>query len=277
MSGLEELQQLDIECNVENKKIFYITDNLVNEYDFKNIKIIPVNELFGMLAQFDIEYPNPKTLYNCFIQRVDSVRQSWFYFLKHYNLLDKGYVSFLLYQIKEYTDLSGVELYDFIHEKYGLNELPHFHQAYLDMRDQVPYKNFKENNDLPTYLRECKYSLTLETYACIDSHIASCYTEKLQRAIQFPTINLLFSQQNSLLKLHKLGFEIDEHMLEIDKHPWGERQQMILDILVNDSVEFDHKKVYNRAIYNKNKFKHYKNEFLKGDFYDKIFNTILET
>jgi hypothetical protein len=66
-------------------------------------------------------------------------------------------------------------------------------------------------------------------------------------------------------------------MLEIDKHPWGERQQMILDILVNDSVEFDHKKVYNRAIYNKNKFKHYKNEFLKGDFYDKIFNTILET
>jgi len=277
MSGLEELQQLDIECNVENKKIFYITDNLVDEHSLKNIKIISVNELFGMISQFDIEYPNPKILYNCFMQRVDSVRQSWFYFLKHYNLLDKGYVSFLLYQIKEYADLSGIELYDFIHETYQLHKLPHFHQAYLDMREKVPFRNFEENNNLAEYLKECKYSLTLETYATQDSHVASCYTEKLQRAIQFPTINLLFSQQNSLSKLHNLGFDIDQHMLDIDKQPWITRQQLILDILINDSIEFNQKTAYDRAMHNKNKFKHYKDEFLKGNFYNRIFDIILET
>lgn len=279
MLGYNELCELDHRCVQEKKQIFYITDNLVDDSDLhlQCIKILSVIELFGMVSQFDIRLmSNPSKLYNCFIQRVDQVRQSWFYFLKHHDLLDKGYVSFLLYQIKSYSDLEGVELYDFIHKKSMMGELPHFQQAYSDLRSNVPYRNFEENADLSVYLKDSKYCLTLETYAVEDLHIASCYTEKIQRALQFPGINLFFSQQNSLLKLKQIGFEMEDFMLEIDNHPWIQRQQMILDILVNDLIELNPKELYNRAMHNKSMNKHYKDEFLKGDFYNRIFDTVLE-
>jgi len=280
MLGYNKLHQLDLRCVQENKQIFYITDNLVDDSDLhlQCIKIFSVTELFGMVSQFDIQpISNPSKLYNCFIQRVDQVRQSWFYFLQHYDLLDKGYVSFLLYQIESYSKLEGIELYDFIHKKSMMSKLPHFQQAYLDLRSKVPYRNFEENANLSVYLKDSKYCLTLETYALEDSHIASCYTEKTQRSLQFPGINLLFSQQNSLLKLTQIGFEIEDFMLEIDKHPWVQRQQMILDILINDSIELNPKEAYNRAMHNKQKFKYYKDQFLKGDFYNRIFDMVLAT
>jgi hypothetical protein len=279
MAGSKELYELDKLCVQENKQIFYITDNLVDDSNLhlQSIKILSVTELFGMVSQFDIQLmSNPSKLYNCFIQRVDQVRQSWFYFLQHHDLLDKGYVSFLLYQIQSYSELEGLELYDFIHKKYMMEKLPHFQQAYLDLRHNVPYRNFEENADLSVYLKDSKYCITLETYATEDLHIASCYTEKVQRALQFPSINLFFAQQNSLSKLKQIGFEIEDFMLEIDKHPWIQRQQMILDILVNDSIEFSPKELYNRAMHNKNLNKKYKDEFSKGKFYNKIFDKVLE-
>ena len=94
--------------------------------------------------------------------------------------------------------------------------------------------------------------------------------------MQFPSVNLIFSQQHSLCKLEKIGFELEDFILEIDKHPWIQRQQMLLNILVNDSIEFNPKELYNRAMHNRNKNKHYKDEFLKGNFYDRIFDTVLE-
>ena len=51
---------------------------------------------------------------------------------------------------------------------------------------------------------------------------------------------------------------------------------MILDLLINDTIDFDPDAVYNQAMNNKEKFKRYKEELIKGHFYDRIFAEVLE-
>lgn len=276
---IDDLMHIDVKLGNSGKHLYYLTNNIVDTTQIKklkNITVISIIELFGMFTCPEISKPTtPGRLFNCFIQRVDSVRQSWFYFLKHYDLLDKGFVSFLLFQYNFYSDKTGLELFDWIHTHYELNKLPHFEQAYHELRPHVPYQNFTEITDVSGYAADSKYSLVLETYAIDDGHIGYCYTEKIHRALQTPTVNLLFSQQHSLSALAKLGFKIDNFMLQIDKLPWIERQQKLLDILVKDLVAFDPDLLYNNALHNQELILNYKQEFLKGQFLDKIFTDII--
>lgn len=279
IESIDYLMHIDVKLGNRGKHLYYLTDNIVDTTQtkkLKNITVISINELFGMIDCREIStQTSPSRLFNCFIQRVDSVRQSWFYLLKHYDLLDKGFVSFLLFQYNFYSDNSGLELFDWIHTQYELNNLPKFEQAYHELRPYVPYKNFSEKGNLDGYAADSKYSLVLETYAINDGHIGYCYTEKLHRALQTPTVNLLFSQQHSLSALAKLGFRIDNFMLQIDKLPWITRQQKLLDILVKDLVAFDPDLLYNNALHNRELILNYKKEFLKGQFLDKIFTDII--
>lgn len=279
VESIDYLTQLDAKLRSTGQQLFYITDNLINQSltaNLTNIKLIPIVELFGMIstANADKKIKDPEKLFNCFIQRVDSVRQTWFYFLKHYNLLDKGYVSFLLFQYKFYSDKTGVELFDYNHLNFNLNKLPHFDDAYNALRPHVPYINFPEDANLAAYIDNSKYSLVLETYATSDGHLGYCYTEKIHRALQSPTINLMFSQQYSLSALADIGFRLDDWMLEIDKLPWIQRQQRLLDILVNDSVAYDAELLYNNAVHNRDLITGFKKQFLNGAFLDKILTEI---
>lgn len=278
IGSLSELRKLDNVLEKNGQQLFYLTDNLIDASQsakFKNITLVSINELFGMIDIAPI-IPNtsPSRLFNCFIQRVESVRQTWFYFLHHHDLLRKGYVSFLLFQYRFYSEKTGVELYDWIHHQYQLNELPHFEQAYHDLKPLVPFCNFSETSDLRYMTSDSKYSVVLETYAVEDGHLGHCFTEKMHRALQSPTINLLFAQQNSLTNLSKLGFRIDDWMLEIDKHSWIERQQKLLNILINDSIVFDPDQLYNNALHNQAIFSRYKEQLIKGHFLDKIFSEV---
>jgi hypothetical protein len=282
VESFESLQLLDAELACSGKHLFYITDNQIDiekSCKLANITFIPVTELTGMIKTPCTTYQEgpPLKLFDCFIQRVDSVRQSWFYFLKHYDLLDKGYVSFLLFQYPFYSDKTGLELFDYIHDHYHLGDLEHFQNAYVAMRNNVPYKNFEDTNDLFLLSNQTKYSLTLETYAVEDDHIGYCYTEKIYRALQSPNINLIFSQKNSLKKLSKLGFKIEPWLLEIDHFSWVERQQKLLDVLVNDSIDFDPKTLYNNALHNRDVIVCYKKQLLSGSYLDKILTEITET
>jgi len=272
------LSAADVKLGKSGKHLFYLTDNIVDTTQtskYKNITVIQIVELWGLISCPEIKKPTkPSRLFNCFMQRVESVRQSWFYFFKHYDLLDKGFVSFLLTQRPDFTDKTGLELFDWIHTHYQLDKLLHFEKAYQELRPHVPYQNFEEISDLSGYTADSKYSLVLETFATEDGHVAYCYTEKIHRALQTPTINLLFVQQHALSALAKLGFQIESVMLEIDKLPWIERQQKILDILVNDSVAFDPDMLYNNAQHNQDLIRNWQQEFSKGKFYDQILSTI---
>jgi len=281
IESFDRLQELDARLGISGAKLFYLTDNLVNPVQskaFKNIKIISLNELIGMIQLVDISAyeTTPSKLFNCFIQRVDSVRQSWFYFLAHNNLLDRGYVSFLLYQYPFYANKTGLELFDYNHYHYKLNNLEHFDRAYTQTRNCVPYQNFIDTGDLTSVVKDTKYSLVLETYAVEDDHIGYCYTEKLYRALQLPTINLFFSQKKSLAGLSKLGFKIDNWLLDIDQLDWIDRQQKLLNILINDTIDFDREILYNNSMYNRNLINDYKKQFLDGHYLDNILTEIIE-
>lgn len=272
-------KELESICYKHSKKIWFVTDNLLDQkkFSFDNIKILSYPELLGMTARDDvINHPNPTParLYNCFMQRCESVRQSWFYFLWLEKLLDRGYVSYLLYQLDDYSKLTGVDLFDFIHYNKGLNELEKFNKAHQSLRSQVPYKNFLENFDIITYINDSKYSVILETYATNDDCFQWCFTEKTLRSLQSNTINLLFAQKNSVKKLQELGLEIDEINQQWDSDDWIHRQRKIIDILKNDETCFDAQRQKDRCKHNRDLLQSWKHDYQRSDFFDSLVEDI---
>ena len=267
---------LDDICCAENKKIWFVTDNIVDPtvYQFENIQIKSYYELLGMSYYGEIINDIPPTkLYNCFIQRCESIRQSWFYFLHLNDLLDKGYVSYLLWQIDNYSQLRGTELFDFIHYNFKLDQLESFDRAYNELKMHVPYRNFSEDTKLIKLIADSKYSLILETYASDD--IGSwCITEKLMRSLQSSSITLGFCQKHTFNKLTELGIEVDNFLKDIDNLDWIDRQQALLKILVEDSIDANLKIKYNQARHNSNLLLKWKTQCQKDNFFDELFDEI---
>jgi len=271
--------ELDKVCRTYGKKIWFVTDNLIDKdkYAFENIRILSFPQLLGMTARTDNQFDmssSPGRLYNCFIQRCESVRQSWFYFLWLEGLLDKGYVSYLLYQLDDYSKLTGVDLFDFIHYNKGLDQLKKFQDAHQTLRSQVPYRNFEENFDLITYINDSKYSVILETYAIDDDRYQWCFTEKVLRSLQSDTINLIFAQKNSTKCLGSLGLEVDPINQRWDSDDWVIRQRKILEILKTDGVPFDAKSQKDRCHHNRSLLQSWKTEYQRSDFFDSLVEEI---
>ena len=270
----EYWKNINQHCQQYGKKILVITDNIVEFTPLSCIEFFSYPKLLGVTASYDYDIDviaPPSKLYNCFIQRVCSIRQSWFYFLHHYDLLDKGYVSLLMKQLSDYSNLTGKELFDFIHHTYHLNQLPHFEKAHQALRTVVPYRNFTEDNDLTPLILDSKYSLILETYALEDDTNRWCFTEKSLRSIQFPTVSLLFLQKHGISKLREFGFEFDSSIDKIDSLPWQQRQQQLLQILIENCVDFDSKTLYNQSQHNRQLLKSWKNAYSNVNFFDNFF------
>ena len=270
----KQWKDIDQTCQQHGKILLVVTDNILNFDNLSCVKFFSYPKLLGVTASYNnnLTVAAPTKLYNCFIQRVDSTRQSWFYFLHQNNLLDQGYVSLLMKQLSSYSNLTGVELFDYIHSHYQLDALPHFEQAYWHTRAQIPFQNFKEINNLLPYILDSKYSLVLETYATDDDRNQWCFTEKSLRAIQFPTIPLLFVQRGGINILKSLGLEINNAADQLDQLPWQERQQHLLKILIDDSVDFNANLLYNQSQHNQNLLRSWKTEYNRTDFFDDFFN-----
>ena len=275
---------IDQHCENQGRKLLLICDNIFDEKfdisEFKNISFFSYPKLLGITAVYQdvpLDDHKPTRLFNCFIQRVDSVRQSWFYFLHNRKLLDKGYVSFLLRQYESYfpdgQPLSEVELFDYIHHNYQLNHLSHFQSAFESLRSSVPYRNFNESNNLVTTILDSKYSLILETVATEDDVGRWSLTEKLMRSLQLPTINLFFAQKGTAKHLKNLGFEIEDVMLSIDDKTWIERQKLLLDMLEDDRIILttDAKE---KALHNRDLLEQWKKEIFAPSFFQDVFDKI---
>lgn len=276
---LDFWNELDKVCHTHGKKIWFVTDNLIDKtkFTFENIRILSFPQLLGMTARTDNQPDvpsSPRRLYNCFMQRCESVRQSWFYFLWLERLLDKGYVSYLLFQLEDYSNSTGVDLFDFIHYNKGLDQLKKFQDAHQALRSQVPYRNFEENFDLITYINDSKYSVILETYAINDDQYQWCFTEKALRSLQSNTINLIFAQKHSTKCLASLGLEVDPINQRWDGDDWVIRQRKILEILKTDGVPFDAKSQKDRCAHNRSLFHSWKKEYQRSDFFDSLVEEI---
>lgn len=266
-------------CQKKQKIIFVITDNFYQYKDLSNIKFFAFTELNGVFVADEEWNINPvkEKLYNCFINRVESVRQSWFYFLHHYNLLDRGYVSLLMNNLDSYSKYQGRELFDHIHSNYGLDQLPHFEKAYQELKHKVPYQNFKEVNDLRPYIANSKYSLTLETCASHETNDKWHFSEKSMRVLQHPTIPILFVQNKGIELLKNLGFELYVDHSDIDNLPWQQRQQELLNILINDPFDFNKDKAIEICLHNRQILHNMLSLAIKENYFDKFFDVINES
>lgn len=276
---LQDWQNLSKRYAFTGQKVFVITDNVVDLPVLNNVYFISVPEFLGTTASYGTSWLEPvaqKKLYNCFMQRTDSVRQSWFYFLQQNNLLNQGHVSFLLKQLPNYSTLTGVDLFDFIHSNFKLGELPHFELAYRALRDFVPYRSFEETLDLLPYIMESKYSLILETYASSDGIGTWCWTEKSLRDLQLPITPLMFCQQGSFYCMKKLGFEIPDYGIDIDNLTWQQRQQALLSLLLNDTLNESQTVKIERALHNRQLLLNWKKQYQSQEFFDAIFDQILD-
>ena len=265
-------------CQNLGKKCYLVTDNILNFENLPFVEFFSYPKLLGITASYNnIEFDatNPTKLYNCFIQRVDSVRQTWFYLLHHFNLIDKGYVSLLMKQLVTYSSLVGKDLYDYIHYNYQLDQLPHFDMAYKQTRDLIPFRNFVEQENLLPLIKNSKYSLILETYATDDDIDCWCFTEKTLRALQFPTIPLIFAQKNGVQKLKNLGFEVGQHHDALDNQDWISRQLALIDLLVKDLLEYDWNTVYNSSKHNQSLLLDWKQRYQQPKFFESFFEKVL--
>jgi len=275
MSAWSEVNFL---CQEIGKQCYVITDNIISFENLPFVKFYSYPELLGVTACYDnINFVSitPTKLYNCFMQRVDSVRQSWFYWLYHFNLIDKGYVSLLMKQLVTYSPLVGKDLYDYIHYNYQLDKLPHFDKAYKQTRDLIPFRNFDEQENLLPLIQDSKYSLILETYSTDDDINCWCFTEKTLRALQFPTIPLIFAQKNSVQKLKDLGFEVGQHHDALDNQDWISRQLALIDLLVKDLLEYDWNTVYNSSKHNQSLLLDWKQRYQQPKFFESFFEKVL--
>jgi hypothetical protein len=277
MLSATDLCKMDQELTVTGRQVYIITDNVGAVPDLKSIRMFQRPEMIGVYAPVDDRDPEIKTpgrLFNCFMQRVDAVRQTWFYFLHHHNLIDQGYVSFLLKQLTDYSELTGQELFDYIHKQHGLDQLPHFESAYQHWRNQVPFRNFQEQLNLPALYSDSKYSVVCETYATADDHAFTVFNEKAIRVLQMPTIPLLFVQQHGISVLAKMGFVVGQHQMVFDNLSWQQRQQHILNVLIEDSVAYDADMLYNQVMHNRQLVTSFAQRCAAEDFFQQILDQL---
>jgi hypothetical protein len=278
IKDLEHWKKLDKHYKQIGFTLFVFTDNFIEFGDLEHVKFYSDPTLHFLFCSYrpeDISVnENPSKLYNCFIQRVESVRQSWFYFLYLRNLLDKGYVSFLCKQLTSYSTLTGADLFDYIHKEYNLDDVPEFSKAHSELRSIVPYRNFVENHNLPFYIKDSKYSLVLETYATNYSTDRWLIGEKAIRALCFPSIPLLFMQTRAVEKLKSIGFQIDYHD-QIDNMSWIDKQCTLLDIIENDAIDITPKQNYNRAVHNCEIGLAAKQRCLRNNYFDEFITKVL--
>jgi len=193
-------------------KIFLIT-----EQDATNL---PQNVVLHKLPQeyygcyYTEQIPNDQYIikkdFNCFLNRIDPIRQTWFYLLFNRGLLDRGYVSFNIAhdRLPHLTHLSKFEVFDLFHQDF----LSGFDNIKQEIRDIVPFKNFVDNDDLFSIALESKISVVVETY--FERTDVKTFSEKTFRAIQLPRPWLLFAATGCVSRLRSMGFDVYDDIVD---------------------------------------------------------------
>lgn len=195
-----------------------VTDNIVDQ---QHIALYP--EFWGTFS-YAPQYQSrpPQRIFNCFMNRICTTRQSWFYQFVRRNLLHHASVSFLL---DSRESPRGKDLYEKNFQGYEIFEAEH-----ELMRDHVPFCNF--NDDLDQVIVDTHLSLVIETYFDWPRTIA--LSEKVFRALQLPRPLLLFAAPGAIAALEEHGFDlyrdIVNHDYDLEPDPI-QRQIQLLDQL----------------------------------------------
>lgn len=184
---------------------------------------------------YDLEENNvsPSKKFNCFINRMDPIRQSWLYQLIRRKLFDQGYVSFNMDISRcpeDVVNLSEIEAFEYQYQKF----LSIFTDEHEFIKNAVPYKNFEDHGDITHVVYDSKFSIVLETY--FDNNDVVTYSEKTFRALQIPRPWILFSHKHAVRHLRDMGFDVLDDLVEHDLYDnldsEIERQTQLLNISV---------------------------------------------
>jgi len=195
-----------------------VTDNIVQQ---DHVPLYP--EYWGTYSYQPVYHSTqPTRIFNCFMNRVCTTRQSWFYQFVRRNLLWHANVSFLLDARQEPR---GKELYEQNFRGYEI-----FEHEHTLMRDRVPFCNFE--TDIEQAVIDTHVSLVIETY--FDWPDTITFSEKTFRALQLPRPVIVYNMPGSVSALRDHGFDvwddIIDHSYDAEPDPI-QRQIAILDQL----------------------------------------------
>jgi hypothetical protein len=265
---LDELNDTAVEFNIK----FTLISNMVflGKNNRSNIKLLTIKEFQGMYYNDGIDYKRrelPTKLYNCLIQRTTLSRLHMFSELVRNNLINKGDVSLLGYQVT--NDNSTPD--DIIHQ---LNNK--FNSQYDDIVNQYsfPYTNFDEPNNLYDLEVNAKYSVVLETHNDDTDTSWVSFTEKTIRNLQIPNISLLVNSVDSMKVLEEQGFQFHpiNHVLNRIQDFYAQTE-FIIGVLEQDMFSLINEP--SMALHNQELLKKWYDKAQTQEFYDTIVEQIL--
>ena len=213
-----------------SKAKIIITNSILSDRLKENFTIVHTdNSFYGMYyVPYSTEFGSPSWDYNCLINRMDPIRQSWFYQLIRRNLLDQGLVSFNMDVSRHGVD-DSMQMFNDQYQQH----LQIFHNEHKLASTIVPYKNFVDTGDMANIVIDSKFSVVLETY--FDNNEIVTYSEKIFRCLQLPRPWLLFGPQHSVKHLADMGFDtladLVDHSCYDSIESAIERQTVILDLI----------------------------------------------
>lgn len=217
---------------------------------------------YGLYAGATNTQPHePIKKFNCFINRMDPIRQSWFYQLIRRNLFDQGLVSFNMdisrHIINGHCDPDKGPMAVF--EQQFQQYLQIFQQEHDVSKTMVPYRNF--DCDLQTAIMQTEFSIVLETY--FDCNEVITFSEKIFRCLKLPRPWVMFAMKNAVAYLRDLGFDVLDDVVDhgYDSIEFAiERQVAILDqcqtmcqrnLTANDIKRCEQAAEHNQSLLNK--------------------------
>jgi hypothetical protein len=223
--------------------IVIVTNSVLQGYgDYVNDYVEKVNDSFYGIFYRAYNWSDvPVTKdYNCFINRIDPIRQSWFYQLIRHNLLDRGCVSFNMTLVDgtgplmNFENTEPKEVFETLFDRH----LQIFSSEHAIAKNIVPFKNFMDTGDLADTIMTTKISIILETYAAED---AITYSEKTFRCLQLPRLWLLNGSPNCVNELRKMGFDVLDDLIDHNSYDGlleVPRQAVMLQ-LIKELIDID--------------------------------------
>lgn len=169
-----------------------------------------------MYYNYQVDAYTPTTHdFNCFMNRYDIFRQSWLYQLIRRDYFDKGHISFNCEEnpdrLPDDYNLKGMTPSQIF--EYGFQQYHQiFEKEHNQIKDRIPFRTFKESNDLTNLILTSKFSLILETWFH-DNRVIT-FSEKTMRGLQLPRPWVLFSTQYAIKQLRNWGFDVLDDIVD---------------------------------------------------------------
>lgn len=191
-----------------------VTNNWIapEQLDSKRYEQFPASWYGLYSGSIQVDPHKPIKKFNCFINRMDPIRQSWFYQLIRRNILDQGLISFNM-DISRHIMCGNCNPEDSpmaVFEQQFHRHLQIFHSEHEKVKTMVPYRNF--DCDLQTAIMQTEFSIVLETY--FDRNEIITFSEKIFRCLKLPRPWVIFAMQNAVSYLRELGFDVLDDLID---------------------------------------------------------------